>query len=83
MNVNLTTDAIGQDQDGNDVFLKDIWPSNHEIADVVREHVTAKMFADRYADVFKGDDAWRAIDAGDGETYRWPAVHIRCKPAVF
>lgn len=83
MNVNLTTDAIGQDKDGNDVYLKDIWPSNQEIAEVVREHVTAKMFATRYADVFKGDDKWRAIDAGDSETYQWPASTYVANPPYF
>ena len=51
LDINLTTDVIGQDKDGRDVYLKDIWPTNHEIAEVVREHVTAKMFAERYADV--------------------------------
>ena len=83
MNVNLTTDALGTDADGNDVFLKDIWPSNQEIAEVVREHVTAKMFATRYADVFKGDDKWRAIDVSDDETYQWPSSTYVAKPPFF
>ena len=83
MNVNLTTDPLGQDKDGKDVFLKDIWPSNKEIAEVVREHVTAKMFATRYADVFKGDAQWQAIDAGDGQTYRWPASTYVANPPYF
>ncbi len=83
MNVNLTTDALGKDADGNDVFLKDIWPSNQEIAEVVREHVTAKMFATRYADVFKGDDKWRAIDVSDDETYQWPSSTYVAKPPFF
>ena len=83
MNINLTTQPIGQDKDGNDVYLKDIWPTNHEIAEVVREHVTAKMFASRYADVFKGDDKWRAIDAGDSETYQWPPSTYVANPPYF
>ncbi|VAV90809.1 Aconitate hydratase, partial [hydrothermal vent metagenome] len=83
MNVNLTTDALGQDKDGNDVFLKDIWPSNHEIADVVRAHVTAKMFATRYADVFKGDDKWQAIAVSGEETYQWPPSTYIAKPPFF
>ena len=74
MNINLTKDPIGKDADGNDVFLKDIWPSNQEIAEVVREHVTAKMFATRYADVFKGDEKWRSVEVPDQETYDWPAT---------
>lgn len=83
MNVNLTTDSLGKDTDGNDVYLKDIWPSNKEIADVVREHVTAQMFASRYADVFKGDEKWQAIDAGDGQTYQWPASTYVANPPYF
>ncbi|NWG90923.1 MAG: aconitate hydratase AcnA [Parvularculaceae bacterium] len=83
LNINLTTDPIGKDSDGKDVYLRDIWPTNREIAGVVREHVTAKMFATRYADVFKGDAKWRKIDAGDGETYRWPISTYVAKPPYF
>ncbi|NNL88481.1 MAG: aconitate hydratase AcnA [Marinicaulis sp.] len=83
MHVDLTKDPLGKDADGNDVFLKDLWPTNHEIAEVVREHVTAKMFADRYADVFKGDDAWRSIDVSDDETYQWPSSTYVANPPYF
>ncbi|MGE0183817.1 MAG: aconitate hydratase AcnA [Parvularculaceae bacterium] len=83
MNINLTSDPIGKDGDGKDVYLKDIWPTNKEIAEVVRENVTARMFATRYADVFKGDEKWRAIDAGDGQTYRWPTSTYVANPPYF
>ena len=83
MNINLTTDPIGQDKDGNDVFLKDIWPSNHEIAEVVRAHVTPEMFASRYADVFKGDEQWQKIDVSDEETYQWPPSTYVANPPYF
>ena len=83
MNVNLAADPLGKDQDGNDVFLKDIWPSNQEIAEVVRAHVTAKMFATRYADVFKGDDKWRGIQISDAETYQWPPSTYIANPPYF
>ena len=83
MSVNLTSDPIGKDSGGKDVFLKDIWPTNKEIAEIVREHVTAKMFATRYADVFKGDGKWQAIDAGDGQTYRWPTSTYVANPPYF
>jgi aconitate hydratase len=83
LNINLTSEPLGKDDQGKDVFLKDIWPSNREIAEVVREHVTAKMFATRYADVFKGDQQWRKIDAGDGETYRWPLSTYVANPPYF
>ncbi|MCE7998976.1 MAG: aconitate hydratase AcnA [Rhodobiaceae bacterium] len=68
---NLTTEPIGQDKNGKDVYLKDIWPSNKEIADTVRTAVTPAMFRKRYADVFKGDDNWQAIKTSKGETYGW------------
>ncbi len=83
LNINLSTDPIGKGSDGKDVYLKDIWPTNKEIAEVVREHVTAKMFATRYADVFKGDAKWQKIDAGDGETYRWPISTYVANPPYF
>ncbi|NWG70874.1 MAG: aconitate hydratase AcnA [Parvularculaceae bacterium] len=83
MNVNLTKEPIGKDASGKDVYLKDIWPSNREIAEIVRAHVTARMFATRYADVFKGDDRWRRIDAGDGQTYRWPPSTYVANPPYF
>ncbi|MEL7017900.1 MAG: aconitate hydratase AcnA, partial [Pseudomonadota bacterium] len=83
MNINLTTDPLGQDEDGNDVFLKDIWPTNHEIAETVRESVTAKMFADRYGDVFKGDEKWQAIPVTDSEVYQWPTSTYVANPPYF
>ncbi|MEL6323778.1 MAG: aconitate hydratase AcnA [Pseudomonadota bacterium] len=72
LKVNLTTEPLGQDKDGNDVFLQDIWPSNDEIKAVMREAVTPEMFASRYADVFKGDEAWQGISVAGGKTYDWP-----------
>ena len=83
MHVDLTNDPLGKDSDGNPVFLKDIWPSNKEIAEVVRENVTAQMFASRYADVFKGDDKWRGIDVSDDETYQWPPSTYVANPPYF
>ncbi|WP_206454688.1 aconitate hydratase AcnA [Aurantimonas marina] len=71
MFVDITKDALGQDQDGNDVFLKDIWPSTQEIAEIVRETVTRDMFESRYADVFKGDEHWQKIAVSGGLTYDW------------
>ncbi len=83
LNINLTSEPIGKDSGGKDVFLKDIWPTNQEIAAIVRENVTAKMFATRYADVFKGDDMWRKIDGGDGQTYSWPTSTYVANPPYF
>ncbi|WP_417307539.1 aconitate hydratase AcnA [Devosia sp.] len=73
MNVNLTTDPLGTDKDGNPVYLKDIWPTNQEIAEVVRTVITPQMFLGRYSDVFKGDENWQGIAVEGGETYKWNA----------
>jgi aconitate hydratase len=72
MNINVTTDPLGEDADGNPVYLKDIWPTSAEIADVVRSAVTPDMFAKRYADVFKGDEMWQGVETSGGLTYDWP-----------
>jgi len=71
LNVNLTTDPLGTDTTGKPVYLKDIWPSNKEIADLVRAHITPEMFLGRYSDVFKGDEHWQGIAVEGGETYGW------------
>ncbi|MYM54198.1 aconitate hydratase AcnA [Thalassovita mangrovi] len=73
MNIDLTSEPLGQDKDGNDVFLKDIWPSNAEIAELVEKTVTREAFMKKYADVFKGDEHWQGVDVTGGETYDWPA----------
>lgn len=73
MNIDLTTEPLGQDPDGKDVFLKDIWPSNAEIAALVEQTVTRDAFLSKYADVFKGDDKWRGVEVPQQEVYDWPA----------
>ncbi|MEO1207314.1 MAG: aconitate hydratase AcnA [Pseudomonadota bacterium] len=67
----LTTEPLGQDRDGNDVYLKDIWPTSKEIQEFIIENVTREMFTARYADVFKGDENWQAIATSAGQTYDW------------
>ena len=69
--MDLTTQPIGTGSDGKDVYLKDIWPSNKEIQTFIRENVTRAMFEEKYADVFKGDAHWQAVDAPRSETYAW------------
>jgi len=71
MNIDLTTQPIGQDKKGKDVFLKDIWPTSKEIADIQKKSVTSAMFAKRYKDVFKGDKHWQSIAVEGGQTYAW------------
>jgi aconitate hydratase len=72
LRINLTTDPLGQDKDGNDVYLKDMWPTSQEIAEVMAVAVTPEMFAARYSDVFKGDEHWQGIEVSGGQTYSWP-----------
>ena len=71
MQIDITKEPLGQDQDGKDVYLKDIWPSSAEIAETVRTSVTPDMFATRYAHVFQGDKAWQGIDVPTGLNYAW------------
>lgn len=72
LNVNITEDPLGEDQDGNPVYLKDIWPSTEEITDLIRVSITEEMFRERYGDVFKGDEHWQNIKVEGGLTYTWP-----------
>jgi aconitate hydratase len=74
MNIDIAKDALGQDTDGNDVFLKDIWPTNQEITETVRASVTREMYEIQYADVFAGDAAWKGIETAEGQTYTWDAT---------
>jgi len=69
----ITKCAIGQDNNGNDVLLKDIWPSNDEVRALIDAHVHSDMFRARYADVYHGDDRWREIRVTGSDTYNWPA----------
>ena len=71
LDIDLTTQPLGRDREGKDVFLKDIWPSNKEISDLMAGAVTSEMFEKNYADVFKGDERWNAIASPDGELYAW------------
>jgi len=71
LNINVTKDPLGNDKDGNPVYLKDIWPTSKEIADTVAKAVTREAFVERYADVFTGDPQWRAIKVEDSLTYGW------------
>ncbi|QRZ15496.1 aconitate hydratase AcnA [Paracoccus methylovorus] len=72
VNINLTKDPIGQTPEGKDVYLKDIWPTTQEVAELVEATVTREAFQRKYADVFKGDERWQAVEITDSETYDWP-----------
>ncbi|MEM9683717.1 MAG: aconitate hydratase AcnA, partial [Pseudomonadota bacterium] len=71
LKVDMYNDPLGQDADGNDVFLKDIWPTDQEIADTIAESLTPEMFRERYANVEEGPPEWREISGGDSELYKW------------
>ncbi len=74
MDIDLTTEPLGQDQNGNDVFLKDIWPTQAEIAKLVEATVTREAFQTKYAEVFTGDEKWQGVETTDSLTYDWPAT---------
>ncbi len=78
----ITKCPIGQDRDGKDVMLADIWPSNDEVRELIDAHVHSDMFRARYADVYHGDEKWRDIAVTGGDTYAWPAssTYIRNPP---
>jgi aconitate hydratase len=71
MNVDMFKDALGTDQKGKKVYLKDIWPSNREVGEFVAKNVTRQVFTKKYADVFKGDANWRKISIKGGLTFAW------------
>jgi len=71
MNIDLTKDPIGTGKNGKPVYLKDIWPSNHEVQELVLSTVTPKMFKAKYSDVFAGDKSWKGIKISKGENYSW------------
>jgi aconitate hydratase len=72
MNHDLANSPLGQDKDGNDVYLKDIWPTTQEVAELVEQTVTREAFQEKYADVFKGDEKWQSVETTDSKTYDWP-----------
>lgn len=71
MDVDLVNDPLGRDPGGNPVYLKDIWPTQREVADAVRTSVRAEMFEKQYGSVFEGDAQWNGLDVPLGDLYRW------------
>ncbi len=72
MNIDVAKEPIATTKDGKPVYLKDLWPTTAEIAEMVDRVVTREMFISKYADVFKGDEKWQAVQAPQSETYDWP-----------
>jgi aconitate hydratase len=82
MKVDLYKDPLGQDQDGNDVFMKDIWPTQQEVYDAVGANIDSEMFKSSYGKVFDGDENWQRIDSTTGDIYQWEAdsTYVRNPP---
>ncbi|HEX7738346.1 MAG TPA: aconitate hydratase, partial [Marmoricola sp.] len=78
----LFGDPLGQDTDGNDVFLKDIWPSPQEVEETIARAITSDMFGSSYADVFKGDERWQSLPTPEGNTFEWDedSTYVRKAP---
>ena len=84
MNFDFDSDALGTDHDGNEVFLKDIWPSPAEIQETINSSISSEMFAKDYADVFAGDERWTSLPTPTGNIFEWDAdsTYVR-KPPYF
>ncbi|EKD71832.1 MAG: hypothetical protein ACD_46C00087G0004 [uncultured bacterium] len=80
-NIDLTIEPVGQDKNGNSVYLKDLWPSNAEVAEEVAK-VSSKMFSEQYSDVFAGNKEWKSMNVPLGETYTWQndSTYIQLPP---
>jgi len=84
VDIDLTSEPLGKDQDGNPVYLRDIWPTNQEIGDFIAKTIGPEMFAKNYADVFKGDTRWNTIESPDGDLYEWDEASTYIKnPPYF
>ena len=82
MKLDVTTEPLGTGKDGAPVYMRDIWPSNEEVREVVESALTKEMFTSRYSDVFTGPDEWREIETVEGETYRWSpgSTYVKSPP---
>ena len=84
MDIDLTTEPLGTASDGTEVYLKDIWPTQAEVDEVVNSSISADMFTSRYADVFAGDETWRSLPTPQGQVFEWDdsSTYVR-KPPYF
>ncbi|BAD58331.1 aconitate hydratase AcnA [Nocardia farcinica] len=82
MDFDFETDPLGKDTEGNDVFLRDIWPSPKEIQDTIDAVISRDMFLEDYKDVFKGDERWRSLPTPEGKTFAWDenSTYVRKAP---
>ncbi len=82
MDIDLFNDPIGQDRNGDDVFMRDLWPTQAEIEDVINSSISSEMFSSRYADVFAGDERWRSLPTPGGVVFTWneESTYVRRAP---
>ncbi len=82
MDIDLLNEPLGQDDDGDDVYLRDIWPTPQEIDETIAGSVDGEMFTRTYADVYTGDERWRALDTPDGDLFAWEpdSTYVRLPP---
>ena len=82
MDIDLLAEPLGEDQDGNEVYLRDIWPTSKEITDTIASSVHGDMFRSTYADVFTGDEQWRSLPVPEGERFAWEpdSTYVRQPP---
>ncbi|HVB19076.1 MAG TPA: aconitate hydratase AcnA [Acidimicrobiales bacterium] len=84
IDIDLTAQPLGHDKDGVEVFLRDLWPSDAEVADAVRASITPEMFEERYAQAFSGDERWQGVPTTNAVTYAWDAASTYVKlPPYF
>jgi len=83
MNIDLYKEPLGQDKEGKDVFLKDIWPTNKEIEELILTSINADMFVKRYSNISEGPKEWRAIKTNDSNIYNWDDASTYIKKPPF
>ncbi|MER1995333.1 MAG: aconitate hydratase [Arthrobacter sp.] len=84
MDFDFENDPLGQDSEGNDIFLKDIWPNPSEVQEIIDASISEEMFTDSYATIFEGDDRWKSLPTPEGATFEWDSesTYVR-KPPYF
>jgi aconitate hydratase len=83
LDIDIQTDSLGEDNDGNPVYLSDIWPDTAEVAEVVGESIRREMFTENYGGVFDGDENWQKVSVPEGDRYTWPdSTYVR-RPSFF
>jgi aconitate hydratase len=83
MDLDLVTEPLGEDSDGEPVYLRDVWPSSEEIKEVVGRSIASEMFTRNYGDLMEGDETWKAVEVPGGDRYTWPdSTYVR-RPSFF